>query len=678
VRVCVVGKYPPIEGGVSTTTYWLVRGLAELGHEVHVVTNADDVEDTYRMALDDGDASWYQPEFPAPGSRVQVRSVQRFSPVAMRHIPVANPFVSRLASAVTNVVRGADCDVILAYYLEPYAVAGWMASVWTDRPLVIRHAGSDLDRLFRVPDLATTYKEILRRAEAVITRPELMDRFRGLGVPRERLYESPWYGVPREVFRPDAAPLDIGSAAIAPGWRTPPPEPDSFRPWFPTIGVYGKVGGPKGTFDLIVALGILAREGLAFNVAAMTGAGQARRLEEGLREAGILDRTSILPLLPNWKVPSFLRACTAVCFLERDFPVAIHGPIVPREILACGTCLVLSGEIAAKQRGMDLVHGENVLLVDDPRNPESLSSALRRVVTRPEVASAIAERGSSLADADEDHSSYVTSWEKILTAVASRSSTHEHGAAPRTGSAPSAYLELLPLGLVAQLRRLDPQLVPEQPADGSPTGDFATAVGVCERAMARLDWTDPDDRRDVLVEALRYQRDRLRARHDPAGEDAAPFPATDRLGGLSVTGQSVRSLRPVRSSRLTIETYRHYVVELLARWSREQEESLEDQDEAVDAVRRRPLTVLFLRSVNLSPCELLINEETRRLVELCDGTRTTAEVVRDLHRQLGSDPDAEASTLAAVLPTLARLYELGAIVFAEFRPGWGWTGGPRT
>ena len=40
MRICLIGKYPPIQGGVSMRTYWSAHGLAARGHEVHVVTNA--------------------------------------------------------------------------------------------------------------------------------------------------------------------------------------------------------------------------------------------------------------------------------------------------------------------------------------------------------------------------------------------------------------------------------------------------------------------------------------------------------------------------------------------------------------------------------------------------------------------------------------------------------------
>jgi hypothetical protein len=40
MRLCLIGKYPPIQGGVSARTYQLAHGLARRGHDVYVVTNA--------------------------------------------------------------------------------------------------------------------------------------------------------------------------------------------------------------------------------------------------------------------------------------------------------------------------------------------------------------------------------------------------------------------------------------------------------------------------------------------------------------------------------------------------------------------------------------------------------------------------------------------------------------
>jgi hypothetical protein len=52
MKICLVGKYPPIQGGVSARTYSYAHALARKGHQVHVVTNAKEV----RPSLSDVDA----------------------------------------------------------------------------------------------------------------------------------------------------------------------------------------------------------------------------------------------------------------------------------------------------------------------------------------------------------------------------------------------------------------------------------------------------------------------------------------------------------------------------------------------------------------------------------------------------------------------------------------------
>ena len=51
VRICIIGKFPPIQGGVSARTYWGAHDLAARGHEVHVVTNAKEVRPPFRMHM---------------------------------------------------------------------------------------------------------------------------------------------------------------------------------------------------------------------------------------------------------------------------------------------------------------------------------------------------------------------------------------------------------------------------------------------------------------------------------------------------------------------------------------------------------------------------------------------------------------------------------------------------
>ena len=96
-RACFIVKYPPIEGGVSMRSYWLARELAERGHQIFLVTNAAEVEPEYRIFLDEDDRDWYEPRFETSGGFVMVRNTQPLTD-AMMHIPLSNPFVTKLSS----------------------------------------------------------------------------------------------------------------------------------------------------------------------------------------------------------------------------------------------------------------------------------------------------------------------------------------------------------------------------------------------------------------------------------------------------------------------------------------------------------------------------------------------------------------------------------------------------
>jgi glycosyltransferase involved in cell wall biosynthesis len=168
-----------------------------------------------------------------------------------------------------------------------------------------------------------------------------------------------------------------------------------------TIGSYGKVGAAKGSFDLVAALSTLASRGVDFSFLTV-GSGRPEMLDRYWR--AILDapalaaRTWVLPPLAPWRIPTFLRRCDAVCGLERGFPIAFHGPLVAREILACGACLVCSREVADKPaHAGGLVDDRNAMVVADPRDRSALADRLGAAVADPDRTRAIAHQGQLLS-----------------------------------------------------------------------------------------------------------------------------------------------------------------------------------------------------------------------------------------------------------------------------------------
>lgn len=402
MKICFIGKYPPIQGGVSRENFWTMYALAQQGFDIHLVSNAEEVEYQFKVF----DAFYHENPMESLNNTAKGCITTHFTslPRQQSYIPWANPFVTKLASLATDVIKEHPCDLIYSYYLEPYAMAAYLASQWTGVPYGIRHAGSDVGRLFQMADQQMAYEQVFRSADYILASNNTFRRFLHLGIDLEKLYQIGSYSLPTHCFHPQAAALDINKTSETVRSHFPSAyyqgiynrfADKPFDPSLPTIGIYGKIGHTKGSFDLLQTLGKLKAEGLSFNFLALTQGHEHTVVEfaRQVKELALENVTWLLPFLPHWSVPQFIRSCTAVCFLERDFSVKIHHPIVPREVFACGTCLILSHEIAAKQVYKEkLQNGHNVFVVD-PRESDQLTGALRNVIKEPALAKTLGANG---------------------------------------------------------------------------------------------------------------------------------------------------------------------------------------------------------------------------------------------------------------------------------------------
>ena len=414
LRICVVGKYPPIQGGISAQCYWMCRWLAERGHQVHVITNADEVEDQYRLRLRAEDRNL------SP-----VRGMLRVWPteaptLAYRHIPQTNPVVTKLTSLALDAIESQACELVVGFYLEPYVVAAYLAATLSGRPLVIRHAGSDVGRLLSVPQLRPTYAAILKSADVICARPAARARFLELGVEESRIVADPGWVMPRDHFHPGVEPLNVNAYLVNLGL-------DPIDPAHPIIGIYGKMGAAKGTFDLIETLSRLKLDGIPFTLLAAThGSVEDEVTFERMVVSGNLKQcVRRLPFLPHPRVPSLLRACSMVCVLERGFPIAAHCSGTAVEVLACGTPLVVSSEIARKQPfAPRFVHGSNVLMVRDPRDHDELTRVLRRALADLAELHALGTCGATLLGAPVPAAEQIRPYEELFAAAIDKTARH--------------------------------------------------------------------------------------------------------------------------------------------------------------------------------------------------------------------------------------------------------------
>ncbi len=655
MRICAVMKYPPIQGGVSAQCFWMARGLADAGHEVVVVTNAEEVEDDYRLLMTEEDRRWL--EYTAPsGGQVRLMNVVPASLKDM-HIPQSRLYVSKVASLATEAIRRHGSEVIFSYYFEPYGVAANLASAWTGVPYVFHHAGSDLGRLMNQPDLYTAYREVALRADGLCTKTLLS--FLGLGVSPEALYPSPAFYLPRKHFHPEVEPLEL-NAHIAWLAREAPGLMPHARPMdtsLPTIGIYGKMGEPKGSFDLLAALGKLRREGLRFNFVAVTSGRRMDTYLQAVKDNGLEEVTWVLPFMPHWKIARFIRSCTAVCFLERDFPVTGHAPTIPSEILACGSCLVLSGEIAARQSYADrLASGQNVLVVEDPRRHDELAAVLRQVIEAPGRAVEIGRRGVELQADRPEHQQVVAEYERIFEDVLRR----------RRGE-PSAFTRE-ERGLTASRAEaigvMSPavsQVLGREAAEAAvrawlgsrPEGEGNTVDDTLAFSRHLQEKAGSDPAQAALRDAARFTEMSLwLSKFDEQEARAGLFNRLDAVPFSTVAsaGEPLLALIPLRSNWLKVGRFQALPPGL---------PGLEGGPGEGEQI------IVFNKQPNMRGHHFRVNRWTAELLERCSGTRTVEELVEDFQRESGQ-PRQEVAR--GIVSTLRRFYREGMILFFRPRP----------
>src|SRR5205823_7995154 len=179
------------------------------------------------------------------------------------YIPMASAFVSKLATIAATVHSTHRFDVIFSPYLEPYGIAGYLAARMTDVPHVVRMAGSDAGRLWRHPQFEALYDHVLRSAEIVVAAHVVAERAVEHGVDRGRITPGGGYALPEHLFAPEGPELDLQGlrAEIEPDTELREALWGGFAADRPYFGVYGKLGGNKGTFTLLSSFLRLNREG---------------------------------------------------------------------------------------------------------------------------------------------------------------------------------------------------------------------------------------------------------------------------------------------------------------------------------------------------------------------------------------------------------------------------------
>jgi glycosyltransferase involved in cell wall biosynthesis len=370
MRICIISKYPPIEGGVSAKVYWLVKALGERGHEIHIVTNALEVECDYKEKFDLND-----PEL-IPRN-VYLHSTN--SDTNPWHIPYSKAYAERIANLAIEVIEKYDLQIIDTYYILPYAISGFMAKNITGKLQVLHHAGSDINKLFSSNSYQTIFKSVFQRMDKIITIPQYKKMFLSLGIKESVLDLNDRISINADAFNPGVTPFQLSDYI------------NGTRFECPIITYIGKINyywQTKGLYELIEAVKKIKADFRLLFVSNGKGLVEFKNL---IRDKNLEYKSIFIDFVPPWKIPSIIKLSTCVIVPDKEFLIPNNVPILPREVMAVGKCLMISSELFNKKYYGNLIDGENVLVVD-PKNMEQYSKVIKGIIQNPEKVLQIGEK----------------------------------------------------------------------------------------------------------------------------------------------------------------------------------------------------------------------------------------------------------------------------------------------
>ena len=368
--------YPRFEGDTAGPFIRdLARGLVRLGDRVTVLApHAAGVPDRWEEQGVEVVSFRYAPE------RWEVlgygRSLEADETVKGGAALAAPLYALGLHRAIRRQLRSRRFDLVHAHWIVPNGViAAWSVDV----PLAIGLHGSDVFLAEKVRPAAAW---ALRRSRLLTgCSPELVDRVRALGFPEERSRVIP-YGVDVNAFSPNPPRGRI--------WREKLGIPETA----PLVLSVGRMATKKGFHILKQALPeLLASNPQAHVFLAGGGDLLPRFQEEALRFPGRLHLPG--PVLRD-TLPDLYRAADVfVLPAVHDSRGNVDGlPNVILEAMASGLPVVASGISGIP---LAVADGETGLLVPE-KDPQALSAALQRLLSAPDLAREMGERGRRKAE----------------------------------------------------------------------------------------------------------------------------------------------------------------------------------------------------------------------------------------------------------------------------------------
>jgi glycosyltransferase involved in cell wall biosynthesis len=388
MKILMLTKFPPTQGGEATKSYWIARGLGLAGHEVHIVTNAAET-----------DAAFFVPDATDPAAHLPGNvHVHVLDDVEEFHIPFHRAFAERLSSKAIEIVEEFGVDVVEAAHLTPFGVAALVTKACTGVPVVQRHGGSDVGYLWPSRGLHTILTRVLQAADKVVVGGGSPKPFLDIGLPVDRLASFRYY---------------IDACAFSPE-GVPDPSIERDRT---TLLFSGKITPGK---KLIELLKVLREETKPYQLVLLPVAFSVEMVSQLCERYGVAEHTMVLPPQPCWQMPAVLRSVDLVTCLETRFTTQNHWPLFPREVLCSGTALLFAREQYTRGALPGARDGEHLLAVD-PDDPVDFRQVLSSALSEPAELRVIGAAGLKIVAGAEHYDAMISDLTAIYAEAVERS-----------------------------------------------------------------------------------------------------------------------------------------------------------------------------------------------------------------------------------------------------------------
>lgn len=354
MRILVLGKIPPIEGGASNLTFSTCCDLSMVGHIIDVVSDANEVEAEMKEI-------GIKYKMPKNSKKINIHYIKKLD--HFYQYPGSNLRSERLFGLASDLISKHNYDLIIGWYMIPYGkISVDLGLIYNIKSLIV-HGGSDLLTLSKHKNLRHTISYILKHSTAIITanNRRIHNMLIGFGADNSKIinlnraFPLPKYITEKSKTLSIKKITEIVQDEIQTNYKSDTDLQDIFKITskyrtfsYPTIILYGKVGEGKKTIEILRILNELKERGLKFNFIGLF-CGSRKELYKSLNyflnNTNLLNRSIILPPIAPWLIPSILDKVDIGICSEVSFGVLNHMPILPREMIKFGIVPIVSEDI---------------------------------------------------------------------------------------------------------------------------------------------------------------------------------------------------------------------------------------------------------------------------------------------------------------------------------------------